>query len=47
MIVIDQLLARLTLSKWSGQKIQSLNTTAVTWSLAKYIYGFGPDGYGW
>ncbi|KAG5665047.1 hypothetical protein KAF25_008781 [Fusarium avenaceum] len=32
---------------WSGQKIQSLNTTAVTWSLAKYIYGFGPDGYGW
>ncbi|CAI4213551.1 unnamed protein product [Parascedosporium putredinis] len=32
---------------WSGQKIQSLNTNAVTWSLAKYVYGFGKDGYGW
>ncbi|OLN92243.1 Oligopeptide transporter 5 [Colletotrichum chlorophyti] len=32
---------------WSGRKIQSLNTTAVTWSLAKYVYGFGKDGYGW
>ncbi|KAF3810845.1 Oligopeptide transporter 5 [Colletotrichum gloeosporioides] len=32
---------------WSGRKIQSLNTTAVTWSLAKYVYGFNKDGYGW
>ncbi|PNH46307.1 hypothetical protein VD0004_g1765 [Verticillium dahliae] len=32
---------------WSGRKIQSLNTTAVTWSLAKYVYGFDKDGYGW
>ncbi|KAK1723538.1 hypothetical protein CaCOL14_001167 [Colletotrichum acutatum] len=32
---------------WSGRKIQSLNTTAVTWSLAKYVYGFGKNGYGW
>ncbi|KAI3533453.1 oligopeptide transporter 8 [Colletotrichum abscissum] len=32
---------------WSGRKIQSLNTTAVTWSLVKYVYGFGKDGYGW
>ncbi|KAK7225211.1 hypothetical protein V2G26_013214 [Clonostachys chloroleuca] len=32
---------------WSGQKIQSLNTNAVTWSLAKYVYGFNKDGYGW
>ncbi|KAM0274964.1 hypothetical protein ACHAQH_007694 [Verticillium albo-atrum] len=27
---------------WSGRKIQSLNTTAVTWSLAKYVYGWIP-----
>lgn len=32
---------------WSGQKIQSLNSNAVTWSLAKYVYGFSKDGYGW
>ncbi|TDZ17578.1 Oligopeptide transporter 5 [Colletotrichum orbiculare MAFF 240422] len=32
---------------WSGRKIQSLNTTAVTWSLAKYVYGFDKDGHGW
>ncbi|KAF4464779.1 oligopeptide transporter 8 [Fusarium albosuccineum] len=43
----DILLDPLGNQVWSGQKIQSLNTTAVTWSLAKYIYGFGPDGYGW
>ncbi|KAF7557926.1 hypothetical protein G7Z17_g298 [Cylindrodendrum hubeiense] len=32
---------------WSGQKIQSLNSNAVTWSMAKYVYGFGEGGYGW
>ncbi|KAK1633296.1 oligopeptide transporter 8 [Colletotrichum phormii] len=37
----------LTQDQWSGRKIQSLNTTVVTWSLAKYVYGFGKDGYGW
>ncbi|KAI9154677.1 Oligopeptide transporter [Paramyrothecium foliicola] len=31
---------------WSGRKIQSLNTTAVTWAMAKYVYGFGDGGYG-
>ncbi|KAH6661498.1 oligopeptide transporter 8 [Plectosphaerella plurivora] len=31
---------------WSGRKIQSLNTTAVTWSMAKYVYGFKNGGYG-
>ncbi len=25
---------------WSGQTIQHLNSAAVTWSLAKYLYGF-------
>jgi hypothetical protein len=32
--------------KWSGRKIQSLNTTAVTWAMAKYVYGFKDGGYG-
>ncbi len=27
---------------WSGQEVQSLNSAAVTWALAKYLYG--PDG---
>ncbi|KAJ2920656.1 hypothetical protein H1R20_g16438, partial [Candolleomyces eurysporus] len=28
---------------WSGQAVQSLNSAAVTWSLAKHLYGFhGP-----
>lgn len=25
-------------SVWSGQTVQSLNSSAVTWSLAKYLY---------
>lgn len=36
----------LTWKQWSGRKIQSLNTTAVTWSMAKYVYGFKDGGYG-
>ncbi|KAJ0334857.1 hypothetical protein COL922a_010163 [Colletotrichum nupharicola] len=43
----NQIIGLLTLMQWSGRKIQSLNTTAVTWSLAKYVYGFNKDGYGW
>jgi hypothetical protein len=35
-----------TRPQWSGRKIQSLNTTAVTWSMAKYVYGFKNGGYG-
>jgi hypothetical protein len=27
---------------WSGQRIQSLNSNAITWSLAKQLYG--PSG---
>ena len=30
---------------WSGQVPQSLNSAAVTWSLARYLYGF--DGPYW
>lgn len=32
---------------WSGAAIQSLNSQAVTWSLASRVYGFGRGGYGW
>ncbi|WVQ84175.1 hypothetical protein IAT38_006322 [Cryptococcus sp. DSM 104549] len=31
---------------WSGSQVQSLNSNAVTWSLAKYVYTFSNDGYG-
>ncbi|WVQ69093.1 uncharacterized protein L199_007306 [Kwoniella botswanensis] len=31
---------------WSGVGVQSLNSNAVTWSLAKYVYTFNNDGYG-
>ncbi|KXH47301.1 oligopeptide transporter 8 [Colletotrichum salicis] len=46
-VVMDAISSDLTQDQWSGRKIHSLNTTAVTWSLAKYVYGFGKDGYGW
>ncbi|WRT64922.1 uncharacterized protein IL334_001862 [Kwoniella shivajii] len=31
---------------WSGVSVQSLNSNAVTWSLAKYVYTFKNNGYG-
>ncbi|WWC59398.1 uncharacterized protein I303_101953 [Kwoniella dejecticola CBS 10117] len=31
---------------WSGVQVQSLNSNAVTWSLAKYVYTFKNNGYG-
>lgn len=30
---------------WSGQYVQSLNSQAVTWSLAKQLYGLGGSYY--
>jgi hypothetical protein len=39
----DILLSPTGTNVWSGQEPQSLNSAAVTWSLAKELYGFnGP-----
>ena len=41
----DILLSPTGTNVWSGQVPQSLNSAAVTWSLAKQLYGF--DGPYW
>ena len=41
----DILLNPIGTNVWSGQYTQSLNSAAVTWSLAKELYGFNGPYY--